>query len=373
MAKCEQCGSSFSNWYGDVKRVCPQCEKRAAEHPQPQILAPAGTLQPAAPRIQLPAPIATRILIGINVAVFVAMALLTKQFMDFNVPTVLKWGADFAPATAGGEWWRMLTSMFLHGGIIHLAVNMWALRNLGYTAELFYGRRNFLIIYMLSGFAGSAATLIWRPDSVSVGASGAIFGVAGALAAMVYFKKLPVDRALLKRDVGSIGIMIFYNLVIGAAVPIINNSAHVGGLIAGLILGFALPAMIFRAEREKSNTLGMMAIALVLALIVVIGITGRQRLAADIEVYRAEQAYNVGDKSGAFQHVERAATLHPTTFYSNSLIGAFLLDDGKPADAVPFLERAVQLQPWNRAAKELLDQAQNGSQNEKGAAAPSQH
>ena len=229
--------------------------------------------------MQLPAPIATRILMGINIAVYLAMVLTTRQFVNFDTPTVVHWGADFGLLTLSGEWWRMLTSTFLHGGIIHIAVNMWALRNLGYTAELFYGRRNFLIIYLLSGLAGSAGTLVWNPARVSVGASGAIFGVAGALAALVYFKKLPVDRAVLRRDIGSIGGMILVNLFLGASIGIIDNSAHVGGLLAGTILGFALPAMIFRAEREKSETPGYMATAAVLAAILGLAMFCRAKVA----------------------------------------------------------------------------------------------
>lgn len=361
MAKCEQCGASFSNWYGDVKRLCPNCEQRGAQMPPPQVLPPEAPGEPAAPRMVLPPPTATRILIGINVAVFVAMALLTRQFMTFNTPTVLQWGADFGPATAGGEWWRMLTSMFLHGGIIHIAVNMWALRNLGYTAELFYGRRNFLIIYFLSGLAGSAGTLVWNPNVVSVGASGAIFGVAGALAALVYFKKLPVDRALLKRDIGSIGAMIVYNLIFGAAVPVINNAAHVGGLIAGVILGYALPAIIFRAEREKSNNAGNLAIAGVLAIILVIAVSGRQKLAPDIEAYRAETAYDTGHKDEALTHADRAAQLHPRSFYSNYMVGALYLEHGDNAKAVPFLEKASELNPNNPGVKSALAHARQSS------------
>ena len=359
MAKCEQCGTEFSNWFGDVRRTCPQCEQQNARMLEPQILPPDSGGQPTGPRIPLPPPIVTRILIGINLAVFVAMALATKQFFSFDNATALRWGADFGPATASGEWWRMLTSMFLHGGILHIAVNMWALRNLGYTAELFYGRRNFLAIYMLSGLAGSAATMIWRPGDVSVGASGAIFGVAGALAAMVYFKKLPVDRALLKRDIGSIGAVIFYNLLIGAAVPIINNAAHVGGLVAGLLLGFALPATIFRAEREKTNTLGAMAVALVVALIVVIGYFGHAKLAWESEAYRGEKAYFAGDKNGALEHVRRAAALHPQSFYANYFIGAVFLENGESAEAVPFLERAAELNPKNVGVQRALDHARN--------------
>ena len=360
MAKCEQCGTEFSNWFGDVKRLCPECERRA-QRQQPEILPPDTPAQSAPPRPNLPPPVITRMLIGINVAVFVAMVLMTRQFFDFDTGTVLRWGADFAPATASGEWWRMLTSMFLHGGILHLAVNMWALRNLGYTAELFYGRRNFAIIYLLSGFAGSSATLIWRPDTVSVGASGAIFGVAGALAAMVYFKKLPVDRAVLRRDMGSIGGVIIFNLLLGARIPVINNAAHVGGLIAGVILGFALPATIFRAERERSNTAGFMAIAAVLAAILVIGYTGHERLTAESEVYRAEKAYDAGDKATALQQIEKAANQHPSTFYANYVIGAIYLENGRATEAVPFLEKAAQLRPTNRAVKEALQQAQNAA------------
>jgi rhomboid protease GluP len=354
MAKCEQCGTNFSNWYGDVKRLCPQCEARQA---QPQVLPPAAAGQPTAPRMQLPPPIATRVLIGINIAVYIAMALLTRQYFEFDTATVLRWGADFGPATAGGEWWRMLTAMFLHGGLLHVAVNMWALRNLGYTAEIFYGRKNFLIIYFLSGLAGSAGTLVWNANRVSVGASGAIFGVAGALAALVYFKKLPVDKALLKRDIGSIGAVIVYNLIFGAAIPVIDNSAHVGGLIAGTILGFALPAAIFRVEREKSETPGYMAAAGVLAVIVLIAASSSRKLAADAEVYRAEVAYESGNKELASQHLRRAEDLQPRTFYANYFIGAIFLDQGENAKALPYLEKAAALQPNHPAVKAALERA----------------
>jgi membrane associated rhomboid family serine protease len=353
MAKCEQCGTDFSNWFGDVKRLCPQCEQRAAQ--QPQILPPEGSAP--APRVALPAPNVTRILIGINVAVYVVMALTTRQFVSFDTPTVLHWGAAFGILTASGEWWRMLTAMFLHGGILHIAVNMWALRNLGYTAELFYGRRNFLIIYLLSGLAGSASTMLWNPVRVSVGASGAIFGVAGALAALVYFKRLPVDRAVLRRDVGSIGGMIVINLFLGASIPIIDNSAHIGGLLAGTFLGFALPAIIFRAEREKSETPGYSATVAVCGAIVAIAMLTRTKVAPDAEAYRAEDSYRSGNKSAALAHARRAAELHPQSFYANYMIGAIYLENKQDADAIPFLERATQIDPNDADAKAALAEA----------------
>lgn len=357
MARCEQCGVEFSNWLGAQKRLCPNCEQQAGLQRSPDILPPAGE----APRVKLPPPTATRILIAINVAVFVAMAAATREFVDFNTQTVLHWGADFAVLTASGQWWRMLTSMFLHGGILHIAVNMWALRNLGYTAELFYGRRNFLIIYFLSGLAGSAGTMVWNPVRISVGASGAIFGVAGALAALVYFKKLPVDRALLRRDIGSIGGVILFNLIIGARLAIIDNSAHVGGLLAGTLLGFALPATIFRAEREKPANTGNLAIAAVVVAILLIAGYTRVKVAPDVETYRAELAYEAGNKQEAYQHAAKAAQMHPRSFYSNLMIGLYLLDQNKKQEALPYLERANQMEPGDRQLQAALAEARKAS------------
>ncbi|HEY3928802.1 MAG TPA: rhomboid family intramembrane serine protease [Candidatus Koribacter sp.] len=357
MTKCEQCGTEFSNWFGDVKRVCPRCEQQAS----PQILPPEAAGQPAAPKLVLPAPIVTRVLIGINVAVYLAMVLSTRQFLDFDTPTVLKWGADFAVLTTSGEWWRMLTAMFLHGGLLHIAVNMWALRNLGYTCELFYGRRNFTIIYMLSGLAGSAGTMIWDPVRISVGASGAIFGVAGALAALVYFKKLPVDRAVLKRDIGSIGAVIVVNLLIGGSVGIIDNSAHVGGLIAGTLLGIALPAVIFRAEREKSAALGNAAAVGVLCVIIAIAAVCKIRVAGDVEAYRAVEAYYAGNKTAAYQHAARAADMHPQSAGANKIIGSLLLEQGQYEKALPFLQKAFDQNPKDPDLKSMLDDAARGT------------
>src|ERR1019366_5618397 len=108
--------------------------------------------------------------------------------------------------------------------------------------------------------------------------------------------------------------MILVNLFLGASIGIIDNSAHVGGLLAGTILGFALPAMIFRAEREKSETPGYMATAAVLAAILGLAMFCRAKFAPDLEVYRAEMAYEAGDKAGALAHVQRATELHPQSF-----------------------------------------------------------
>ena len=101
-----------------------------------------------------------------------------------------------------------------------------------------------------------------------------------------------------------------------------------------------------------------MAIAAVLATIVVIAIQGGERLAPESEAYRAEQAYDAGNKDAALQHAERAASMHPQTFYANYLVGAIYLENHRGAEAVPFLARALQIEPSNRAVKAALAQAE---------------
>ncbi len=388
MPTCEQCGAHFSDWSGENKRLCPNCE--TLQPPPPEILPPEPAHAPVQPEIKLPPPVVTRVLIGINIAVFAAMVLATRSFVWFPVGDLVGWGADYGPYTVDGQWWRMLTSMFLHGGIIHIAVNMWALRNLGYTAELFYGRRNFFLIYMLSGLAGSVASLL-HGGPPSVGASGAIFGVAGALAALVYFKKLPVDRAILRKNIGSIGTVIVVNLAIGASVPQIDNFAHVGGLLGGTVLGFFLPAWIFRVERERSSSAGMVSVGAVAIAILLGSVGARALLAPRVDVQRAEDAFSAGNSEngnalitkalqlapkGALVHEEacvvsseykqatalpicqKAVGLNTKSSRANYELGKTYMSHGQFEQALPYLQKAVSLNPDDPDAQKALQIAQ---------------
>ncbi len=120
-----------------------------------------------------------------NVAVFVAMVASGVDIMNPNAQTLIDWGADFGPRTLNGEWWRMVSCTFLHSGIIHLGMNMFVLWGLGRLTERFVGSMGFAVAYMISGVAGSIVSLAWNPQGISVGASGAVFGVAGTLLGFV--------------------------------------------------------------------------------------------------------------------------------------------------------------------------------------------
>jgi rhomboid protease GluP len=186
-------------------------------------------------------------------------------------------GAKENNAINGGEWWRLLSPMVLHGSLMHLLFNSWALYILGTEAERVYGTARFATVYLLAGLAGSIASYVFNPGSLAVGASGAIFGLLGALAAFSFASRALIGREATKMQIGQMATLAAINLFLGFAVPNIDNSAHIGGLIAGGIAGLALApryAVVRQAyapsiERRDPPALGWaVAGALLIALIV---------------------------------------------------------------------------------------------------------
>jgi len=153
---------------------------------------------------------------------------------------LLTWGANFGPLSLGTQPWRIFASNYLHIGIIHIALNMWCLWNLGLLAERIFDPWTYVLTYTACGIAGSIASLGLHPMVVGAGASGAIFGLAGALITALYMGKLPIPKHALSPIMRSLVTFAGYNLFFGAVVPGIDNSAHIGGLLAGLALGAAL-------------------------------------------------------------------------------------------------------------------------------------
>ncbi len=148
-------------------------------------------------------------------------------------------GANYGPAIRAGEYWRLVTSMFLHGSLLHIAFNAYALYQLGAMFELLLGSSRLLMVYFVTGIAGSL-TSAYFSSSPSVGASGAIFGLMGGLIAFLLRRRAaltPQGKSILMQLVGWAAI----NVVFGFSTPGIDNSAHLGGCAAGLLLGFVLP------------------------------------------------------------------------------------------------------------------------------------
>src|ERR1700719_4554675 len=191
----------------------------------------------------------TTTFVGMNVAVFVAMALSGVSPVSPTSVELLKWGANWGPLSLGSEPWRMLASNYVHVGFLHILLNMWCLWNLGLLAERVFDPWTYVLIYTACGLAGSLGSLWWHPMSVGAGASGAIFGLAGALIAALYLGHLPIPRQAIQGTLKSLLSFAGYNLFFGAVARGIDNSAHIGGLLAGLALGAVL-AKHLMAPRE---------------------------------------------------------------------------------------------------------------------------
>jgi len=184
--------------------------------------------------------IATPAIVIANILVFAAMIATGVHFFAPTVQSIADWGANFGPQTMSGQWWRLVTSMFLHYGILHLGFNMWVLWDLGRLVERLVGNVGFVALYFVSGIAGSIASLAWNPVVVSAGASGAVFGVAGALLGLVAFRRDTVPTAVLKQLRNSMAAFVAYNVLYGLTTPEIDMAAHIGGLVAGFACGLIL-------------------------------------------------------------------------------------------------------------------------------------
>lgn len=200
----------------------------------------------------------TPTLLALNVGYYLLMVIRGVDPLQPEVPQLLEWGANYAPLTWKNEPWRLLSNLFIHCGILHLALNMWALWSAGRLLERLVGSTGYLIIYFASGIAGSLASLWWNGDVVSAGASGAIFGILGAFATFIWNRADSFPLQALSQLRNSLAMCIGYNLLFGASIQGIDQAAHIGGLLCGLICGLLLsqPLDQFTSQRRfKKNVI----------------------------------------------------------------------------------------------------------------------
>src|SRR3954451_13417874 len=256
MATCKNCGADVGQNAGaDTQRqYCASCAP-----PQSSAI---STTADTVRRF----PVTYTIMAGC-MAVYIAMSVSCGTFVAPTVENVLRWGGTGPEIILNGEWWRVVTAVFVHIGIVHIASNMYVFWGLGMIAERLLGRWNFLATYLLTGIAGNVLSLLLKPNIVGAGASGAIFGLAGVLIAVLQFGRLTVPNERLKPLKQQVVRLAFINLVIGAIVPAINNVAHLGGLIYGLLLGllFAWSTRFDREARLKFQAIGLAAATVLLA------------------------------------------------------------------------------------------------------------
>jgi membrane associated rhomboid family serine protease len=224
-------------------------------------------------------PVATQALIVINVIVFLAETASGAPLGGGGGGTIWNHGALFGPAltannpsllyTGTHEYWRLLTAGFIHDGILHIGVNMLSLWFVGTALEPAIGTRNFLAVYFTSLLAGSFGAVLFQPDYPTIGASGAIFGIFGALIVVARARGIPFWQS-------GLGFVLVLNLVFSLSVRGISIGGHLGGLVAGLITGWLIVEL---GERRRMTTLALVgclvvAAASVVGAIAVAGNTG---------------------------------------------------------------------------------------------------
>jgi membrane associated rhomboid family serine protease len=273
MANCVRCGRQLPGFtFG--KKICQWCVQHEAYQrgevtdDAPQRVMPTPWVRRSESSIGL-----TQVIFGINVAVFLGMAIDAvvntyvpeSTIMAFSIRESVKWGANVGALTLSGEWWRLLTNIFVHGGVIHIAFNMWCLWNLGQLCESLYGRWTYAAIYLICGLGASLASAAWHPYIPSVGASGAIFGLAGALITALKLGEFSVPRSALSGTLRSLGAFVVYNLIFGFVLPGVDNTAHIGGLITGLIVGALIALIAPQQEQVPRRVAVFLVVILALA------------------------------------------------------------------------------------------------------------
>jgi len=210
-----------------------------------------------------PKPVVTYALIAVNSLIFLAMTFTASSFLSLDNQEMLKWGADFGPLTLGGQWWRLITSCFLHFNFIHIAMNMFILFQVGVFTEKLFGNVRFALLYLLAGVGGNIVSLYGHSGHAvtSAGASGAVFGVYGGLLAFLLMQRGVVPSNLSMGIAKSAGIFIVYNIVYGLSSPTTDLLAHGGGLAAGFLVGCAL-AMPLSPEGQRLYPMRTLIVAL---------------------------------------------------------------------------------------------------------------
>lgn len=209
-------------------------------------------------------PYATNALIIINTILFVITWLSSSSFTDIDNITLLKFGALYPFYTVNGEYYRIITSMFLHANIIHFLFNMYALYIIGTQVESFFGTKKFIFIYFISGITGSLLSIPFLGNSIAVGASGAIFGLLGSLLYFGYYYRTYLGNVIIAQILP----IIIINLIIGL-MPDIANTAHIGGLVGGVLASRIVGVSNKSDKSERIN--GIIMLSIIIIFLIYIG------------------------------------------------------------------------------------------------------
>jgi len=287
-------------------------------------------------------------LFAINVVVFV-LQMVPGLHVTF-------WGTNIGPRTLTGEYWRLFTAGFLHGGIFHIAVNMWCLWSLGRLSERLFGKWQTFAIYMVTGVGGALLSIASNPSHAELGASGAIFGIVGAVMAGVKFGDLNISTGEKRAIFSSVVSFAVLNFVLGfsdfgsSLFGHVDNMCHLGGFVSGLLVGLPLGAF---ARRHQ-----LLQLATVVVTGLVLFAAGRELVQTHGSAARKDMANKEaqrGNYLGAAEYLEKYTADDPHDEDALLDLGNLYLLTNQRDKAINAFQRALQANPDSHDAKEALE------------------
>ncbi len=342
MSNCRQCGAELPSFsFGEPSPYCKTCRSQISSETAPK---PAeGFALPPQRSIASKPALATYALLAINIGIFIIMVARGVPLINPTAADVLPWGADYGPQTLGGQYWRLITSMFLHFGIIHILGNMWCLWSLGQLTEKLLGSISVLGLYLLTGIGASLLSLSWDPMRVSAGASGAIFGLAGALISVLYFAQLGLQPEGRRKLLGYVVRFAFINLVFGLTAHI-DNMAHLGGLVTGLLMGLFLARTFNLSPEERpSRRTIIFAISAVVLLVLFVPVAKAKQYA--VEFAQGGAALDHNDSAGAIAHLQKYVAARPEDAEGHALLATAFQRAARFDESAREFERSLEIEP----------------------------
>lgn len=244
----------------------------------------------------------TAIIVALNVLLFGLMVALGADIIKPDTGMMIQWGANYGLETLHGDWWRLITSCFLHFGIVHLLMNMYALIYVGIILEPQIGSLRLLVAYMLSGLVASLTSVWWHSWVVAAGASGAVFGMYGLLLAMLTTSY--IEQKIRKPMLMYIAFYVLYNLGNGMQDGI-DNAAHIGGLISGMAIGYLYVYFLKRPNAKRLTY--PVVIALTIFITVISGFV-YSKIPNSLAIYQQQMQLFVQNETQAERSYEEAKT-----------------------------------------------------------------
>jgi rhomboid protease GluP len=335
MPQCPTCGRELLV-AENATTFCPECR---LPEPQPNRASPGV-------REYLHRFPATSLLIAANVLVYLAMVLAHVSATNPTSDQLIRWGANSgADVLIGNQWWRIITSAFVHIGIVHLALNMWALWVLGTLAEAVLGTYLYVGIYVVSAVAGSLVSLYFHPIVVGAGASGAIIGILGAVVSVLKFARLPLPPEVVKSTLRSLIQGAVLTLAVGLWGPI-DNAAHIGGLICGLFIGLLL-SWTRRADYNLQRPLRQICLIAPFALMVPLAFAVQRHGEPIIQFKQALDSIEAGKYAEAEHEARSALKRYPHDEGVLSALGTALVYQHRDQEAGKYLNQILAQDPRN--------------------------